>query len=90
MSLKRKGTGFILLMLIVGALVGSAFGDLLGSLLPGGVVRNFFTYALQPGINPPLTINLLWITLTMGVTLKLNIIAVLGVVLMGYVLKWLS
>ena len=88
MPLKRKGAGFILLMLIVGALVGSAFGDLLGYLLPSGVVRNFFTYALQPGINPPLTLNLLWITLTLGLTFKLNIIAVLGVILMAYVLRW--
>jgi hypothetical protein len=88
MALKRKGPGFILLMLIVGALLGSALGDLLGLLLPAGVVRNFFTYALQPGITPPLTINLLWVTLTLGFTFKLNIIALLGVALMAYLLKW--
>ena len=88
MALKRKGPGFILLMLTVGALLGSALGDLLGLLLPAGVVRNFFTYALQPGLAPPLTINLLWVTLTLGFTLKLNIIALLGVALMAYLLKW--
>ncbi len=86
--LKRKGTGFILLLLLVGALVGSACGDLLANLIPSGVVRDFFTAALRPGIDPPLTINLLWATLTLGFTLKLNVIAVLGVILTAYLLKW--
>lgn len=89
MPLKRKGPGFILLMLVVGALVGSAMGDLLGLALPSGVVRDFFTNALRPGIDPPLTLNLLWVTLTLGFTLKLNVVALLGVVLMAYLLKWI-
>lgn len=88
MPFKRKGAGFILLMLVAGALLGSALGDLTGLVLPGGVVRDFFTNALRPGIDPPLTLNLLWVTLTVGFTLKLNVVALLGVVLMAYLLKW--
>jgi hypothetical protein len=88
MALKKRGAGFYLLIILAGALLGSGLGDLVGYILPSGVVREFFTRAITPGINPPLTINLLVMTLTLGFTLKLNIIALLGVVLMAYLLKW--
>jgi hypothetical protein len=88
MALKKRGAGFYLLIILAGALFGSALGDLVGYLLPSGVVRDFFTRAITPGINPPFTINLLVVTLTIGFTLKLNIIALLGIVLMAYLLKW--
>lgn len=77
-----------LLILLGGALLGSALGDLVGYLLPSGVVHDFFTRAVTPGINPPVTINLLVMTLTVGLTLKINIISLLGVALMAYLLKW--
>lgn len=88
MALKRRGAGFFLLILLGGALLGSAMGDLIGYLLPSGVVQDFFTRALTPGVNPPVTINLLVMTLTIGFTLKINIISLLGVALMAYLLKW--
>ena len=88
MALKKRGAGFYLLIILAGALLGSGLGDLVGYILPSGVVRDFFTKAITPGIYPPLTINLLVISLTLGFTLKLNIIALLGVVLMAYLLKW--
>ena len=88
MAFKRRGAGFLILVLLAGALLGSALGDLVGYLLPSGVVRDFFTKALTPGVSPPLTLNLLVMTITFGFTLKLNIIAILGVVLMAYLLKW--
>jgi hypothetical protein len=88
MALKRRGAGLFLLILLGGALLGSALGDLVGYLLPSGVVHDFFTRAVTPGINPPVTINLLVMTLTVGLTLKINIISLLGVALMAYLLKW--
>ncbi len=88
MAIKRRGVGFFLLILLGGALLGSAVGDLVGYLLPSGVVHDFFIKAVTPGVNPPVTINLLVMTLTLGFTFKLNIIALLGVILMAYLLKW--
>ncbi|MBI4726656.1 DUF4321 domain-containing protein [candidate division TA06 bacterium] len=88
MALKKRGAGFYLVIILAGALLGSGLGDLAGYILPSGVVRDFFTKAITPGINPPLTINLLVVSLTLGFTLKLNIIALLGIVLMAYLLKW--
>ncbi|HBE74049.1 MAG TPA: DUF4321 domain-containing protein [candidate division Zixibacteria bacterium] len=89
MSIKRKGVGYILLVLLGGALLGSALGQLVGVLLPQGVVRDFFVRAVTPGLTQPVTVDLLVLTLTFGFTLKLNIVALLGVVLAAYLLKWM-
>lgn len=89
MAIKKRGAGFILLVLLGGALLGSAMGQLLGVLLPPGVVKDFFIRAATPGLEPPVTVDLLVMTLTLGFTLKLNIAALLGVVLMAYLLKWM-
>jgi len=89
MAIKKRGAGFILLILLGGALLGSAMGQLLGVLLPPGVVKDFFIQAATPGLEPPVTLNLLVMTLTLGFTFKLNIAALLGVVLMAYLLKWM-
>ncbi len=89
MAIKRRGAGFILLVLVGGALLGSALGQLVGVLLPQGVVRDFFIRAVTPGLTQPVTVDLLVLTLTLGFTLKLNIVALLGVVLAAYLLKWM-
>lgn len=89
MAIKRRGAGFILLVLVGGALLGSALGQLVGVLLPQGVVRDFFVRAVTPGLTQPVTVDLLVLTLTLGFTLKLNIVALLGVVLTAYLLKWM-
>lgn len=89
MAIKRRGAGFILLVLLGGALLGSALGQLVGVLLPQGVVRDFFVKAVTPGLTQPMTIDLLVMTLTLGFTLKLNIVALLGVLLTAYLLKWM-
>lgn len=89
MAIKRRGAGFILLVLVGGALLGSALGQLVGVLLPQGVVRDFFVRAVTPGLTQPVTVDLLVMTLTLGFTLKLNIMALLGVVLTAYLLKWM-
>ena len=41
-SSKRKSVAFIVLILLLGALVGSALGEVLALILPDGVVKEFF------------------------------------------------
>ena len=89
MAIRKKGAGFVLLVLLGGALLGSALGQLLGVVLPSGVVRDFFVRAVTPGLTQPVTVDLLVMTLTLGFTLNLNIMALLGVVLMAYILRWM-
>ncbi|MDW7650197.1 MAG: DUF4321 domain-containing protein [Bacillota bacterium] len=66
-----KGTGILLILLIVGSIFGSLLGDVLSGYLP------FLTYGRTVGMNPT-TIDLASVTVTLGLVLKLNIAGILG------------
>lgn len=85
--MRKKSIGWILLVIVLGALVGSALGEVMGLILPEGVVRDFFLRSAEFSIGPTL-INIVVITFTLGFSIKLNIIGVIGIVLVGYFLKW--
>ena len=78
----RKSTlGILLVFLIVGLLIGSVVGELLALILPdGSVVEMFLTHSIiRPELGPA-TVNLVVVSFTLGFSLKLNIISVLGIV----------
>jgi len=85
--LRRKRTGVLVLILIVGALVGSGLGKILGAVIPAGPARDFFIQVVNIGFSP-FTLDLSVIRLTLGFTFEINIITILGVLLLAYVLKW--
>jgi hypothetical protein len=87
--MRKRSLGFILLIIVLGALLGSALGEVLAMVLPQGVVKEFFLRSATFGFGPA-TLNLVIITLTLGFTLKLNIIGVLGVALVAYLLRWIQ
>jgi len=72
---------------LIGALIGSALGELLGLLLPDGVVREFFLRSANPAFGPA-TLNLGLFTFTLGFSFKLNIVGIIGIFLSGYLLRW--
>jgi hypothetical protein len=77
----------LVLILIVGALVGSGLGKILGAVIPSGPARDFFIEAVRIGFSP-FTLDLAVIELTLGFGFEINIITILGVLLVAYVLKW--
>ena len=87
--MRKKSVGWILIVILLGALAGSALGEVLGLVLPQGVVREFFLRSAEFGIGPT-TLNLIVLTFTLGFSLKLNVIGVLGMVLVAYFLRWVS
>jgi hypothetical protein len=86
-STRKKSLGFIVLVLVLGAFIGSALGEVIGFILPAGVVNDFFTRAVIGGLGPT-TLNLLIITFTIGFTFKLNLIGVVGIFIAAYLLRW--
>ncbi len=78
---------WFLAIIILGALIGSALGEVLGLILPHGVVREFFLRAASFGFGPA-NINLIIISFTIGLKLKINIIGVLGIALASYFLRF--
>lgn len=87
--MKKKSWFFILLVLIVGALIGSALGEILAFVFPAGVVKQFFLKAFSPSFGPAdLDIGIL--TLTFGIRLKINFISIFGIFIAGYLLRWID
>jgi hypothetical protein len=74
-------------MLLLGMLVGSTIGEILGMILPEGVVKDFFLKSIRWGIDP-LTVDIVVLTFTIGFSFKLNIISVLGIMLAVYIFRW--
>lgn len=86
---KRKKIGYYLIILILGAVVGSVLGDALAFTLPEGVVRKFFLNSVGFEINPT-KIDLKLIHFTFGFGININIIGVVGVFLVAYFLRWME
>jgi hypothetical protein len=66
-----KGSGILLLLLIVGSIFGSLLGEILKGSLP------WLSYGQTVGLSPT-TIDLASLTITFGMVLKLNVASILG------------
>ena len=84
---RQKSLGVLIVMLILGMIVGTAIGEAIGLVLPEGVVKDFFLRSVTAGVGPA-TVNLVAFTFTLGFSLKVNLMAVLGVVLATYLFRW--
>lgn len=84
---QKKSVGAVLLILILGALIGTTFGEVIGLILPDGVVRQFFVKSIEPGFKPG-ELDLKVISITFGFQIKLNIVSILGIALAAYILRW--
>lgn len=87
--MRKKSLGWILIIILLGALMGSALGEVLGLVLPLGVVKEFFLRSAEFGLGPA-TLNLVVFTFTLGFSIKLNVIGVIGIGLAAYFLRWLQ
>lgn len=75
------------LWLVAGAVIGSVVGQLLGLILPDGVVRQFFLTGTRIGFGPA-TLDLAVMSITVGFTLTINVMGVLGILFAGYYFRW--
>jgi hypothetical protein len=78
---KLDSVAVLLVILILGALIGSVIGEVIATLAPGGFLETIFSKGINPGISPPLVLDLKVITLTLGLTVKINLASLLGIVL---------
>jgi hypothetical protein len=83
----RGGVGLVLLVVVVGLVIGSLLGELLAWMLPGGSIRDMLTRGPTIGLTSPLTLDLRFLALTFGFSLKVNVAGVLGVILAALVLR---
>lgn len=85
--MKGKTVTFIVLVLFIGAAIGTALGELIGYILPAGVVEQFFLRSATIGFNP-FTLDLGVFNFTLGFKIKLNIVGIIGIAFAAYILRW--
>lgn len=87
--MRKKSFAYIVFILLLGALIGSALGEIIAFIIPGGVVKDFFLKSVSPGFGPA-TLNLILISVTLGFSVKINIVGVIGIFIAAYILKWID
>ena len=77
----------LLFFILIGGVVGAVLSRILRAATTGGPMSEFFIQELQPGLHPPLTLDLQLFTITFGFTVSINLLSILGVVLAIYLYK---
>ena len=83
----RKSPWMLLIFLLIGGLLGGILGEILRVMAPQGTIQNIFATNVTPGINPPLTIDLVLLKLTLGFIFKINMLSILGMFFGIYLYK---
>jgi hypothetical protein len=81
MAKKTDSVIVLLVILTLGTLIGSVVGEVIGSLAPGGWIEAIFSKGVNPGLTPPAVLDLKVLTVTFGLTLRVNLASLLGIVL---------
>jgi len=77
----------VALIFFLGVVLGSVVGELIGILLPeGSVIRQLFVAGKEFQFGP-LFCNLIVFTFTIGFSLKVNLVSVLGIILVAFLLR---
>ncbi len=82
-----RGVGFCILFLMVGAVIGGVLGELLRSV---DALQSFVPYLVSthPILNlAPFTLNLYVMSFTLGFSLSLNIMSILGLLIALYLFR---
>lgn len=83
----RKRLSVYVIILIIGMLIGGYLGEILATVMPDGVAKDFFLTSIVGNFGP-VAINLLIIALTLGpLVVKVNLVGVLGLFIAVYLFR---
>ena len=86
MHAKRR-IGMIALVFFLGVVLGSVVGEVIGLLLPeGNVLRELFVSGKEFRAGPA-HLDMIVFTFTIGFTLKVNLVSVLGIIVVAFILR---
>ncbi len=93
--MNKRSMGNVFLILLFGTMIGTLTGELLGFILPQGVVKDFFLTSVQfelPGVigdeNGVVTIDLLMFTLKFGLKIVVNFTSIIALAVSYYFLRY--
>jgi hypothetical protein len=82
-----KNLGYFILILLIGTLIGAFIGKVIYKLFPAdSTVREMLAVEIRPGIQPA-TIDLGILDITFGAVIKLNITAVIGLIITAIIFR---
>jgi len=85
--LHRRRFSVYLMVLIIGMLIGGYFGEVLTTLMPDGVAKDFFLTSVAGNFGP-VSIDLLIVALTLGpLMVKVNLVSILGLFVAYYLFR---
>jgi len=87
--MRKKSLAFIIFIIVIGALIGTVLGEIVAYLIPAGVVKDFFLKSASASIGPG-TINIIIMTFTIGFSIKLNVMGIIGILIAAYALRWVD
>ncbi len=86
MPAKRR-VGLVALIFFLGVILGSVVGELIGMLLSEeNVIRQLFVTGTELEVGP-FHCSLIVFSFTIGFSLKVNLVSVLGIVVVAFLLK---
>tara|TARA_S200000501_G_scaffold290663_1_gene275720 strand:+ start:4768 stop:5055 length:288 start_codon:yes stop_codon:yes gene_type:complete len=91
---KKRKIWIIVLILFVGSMIGTIFGDLIAFILPDGVVKQFFLQSTNFSLSSFFSnddyifLNLGSIGIVFGLKIKLNFSSIIGFSISYYFLRY--
>jgi hypothetical protein len=88
MAPRRRPFAVVALVLFLGIIVGTVFGEVIGILLPEGkVIRDVFVNSTNLHVGP-LHVDLVVFSFTFGFSLHLNLMSAVGIFVVALMLRW--
>tara|TARA_B100000586_G_scaffold238884_1_gene190878 strand:+ start:492 stop:773 length:282 start_codon:yes stop_codon:yes gene_type:complete len=87
---QKRSISFIFLILFSGIVTSSILSQLIGGILPEGVVREFFltTRSIGWGIQPDNWVDLFVVRFKTGMFIDISVVSLLGMVIAWYFLRY--
>lgn len=76
-----------LVAILLAAVIGGLFGDIIGTYLPDGAAKTLFTKSVQVGFSPT-QVEFYAISFTIGLMFKINFVSALFVILVVVYFRW--
>ena len=87
---QKRSIAFIFLILFIGIITSTILGQLIGGILPEGVVKEFFltSRSIGWGLQPENWIDLYVIRFKTGLFIDISVVSLLGMVIAWYLLRY--
>ena len=82
-----RGLGLAVLVIVAGLIIGSWLGEVMGAFLPPGLLQEVLRRGPTIGLTSPATLDLRFIVVTFGLTIRVNAAGAIGVVIAALALR---